>query len=53
MIDNFGEISTADGLRVGTWIVGEYSDCRDPVSGSSMMNDGFEAITKALGPSPI
>ena len=52
VIDNFEEISTADGLRVGTWIVGEYSDCCDPVSGSSMMNDGFEAITKALGPSP-
>jgi coatomer subunit beta len=52
IIDNFEEISNADALRVGTWIVGEYSDCSDPISGGSMIDDGFEAITKALGPSP-
>ena len=52
IIDNFDEISTADALRVGTWIVGEYSDCQDPITGESMIEDGFNAITNALGPAP-
>lgn len=52
IIDNFDEITSADALRVGLWMLGEYSDAVDSSSGQSMMGDAFEAVRALLGEPP-
>lgn len=52
IIDNFDEISTSEALRVAMWIISEYADAGDPITGAPMTEDGFTAIKDSLGPSP-
>eukprot|EP00604_Paraphysomonas_vestita_P001184 CAMPEP_0174822896 /NCGR_PEP_ID=MMETSP1107-20130205/19533_1 /TAXON_ID=36770 /ORGANISM="Paraphysomonas vestita, Strain GFlagA" /LENGTH=619 /DNA_ID=CAMNT_0016043297 /DNA_START=1106 /DNA_END=2965 /DNA_ORIENTATION=+ len=53
VIDNFDEISTADALRAGLWLLAEYSDVAvDSVSSETMITDAFDAISGLLGEGP-
>ena len=52
IIDNFDEITSADALRVGLWMLGEYSEVADVNSGETMTGDAFEAVHALLGDPP-
>jgi coatomer subunit beta len=53
LIDNFDELSTSDALRMGIWILGEYSDAGDPESGSPMILNAFQTLANLAGPAPF
>ena len=53
LIDNFDELSSPDALRMGLWILGEYSDAADPTTGESMQVDAFETIQSLAGAPPF
>ena len=53
LIDNFDEVSSPDALRMGMWIVGEYSQAADPTTGESMMCNAFEVLRDLAGPPPF
>lgn len=53
IIDNFDEITSADALRVGLWMLGEYSDAKEVDSNESMIGDAFEAVRALLGEPPF
>jgi coatomer subunit beta len=53
IIDNLDEITSAEALRVGLWILGEYSDVLDPSTNESMLGDAYEAIKGLLGEPPF
>jgi coatomer subunit beta len=52
IVDNFDEITTAEALRVGMWILSEFSDVVDPATGESMLQEGFDILVKSLGAAP-
>ncbi len=53
LIDNFDEISSVDALRMGIWILGEYSESVDPTTGAIMMEDAFDKLIELAGPTPF
>lgn len=53
LIDNFDELSCADALRMGIWIMGEYSGVTDPNTGNDMQVDAFEMLKELAGQVPF
>ena len=53
LINNFDELTTSDALRMGIWILGEYSDAIDTTTGNSMMIDAFEVLQSCAGTPPF
>ena len=52
IIDNFDEITSADALRVGLWILGEYAEVVDNSSNETMIGSAFDAVRALLGDPP-
>ena len=53
IIDNLDEISTTEALRVGLWVLGEYSYVPDASTNEPMLIDAFDAIKTQLGDMPF
>eukprot|EP00595_Chromulina_sp_UTEXLB2642_P001377 CAMPEP_0196763628 /NCGR_PEP_ID=MMETSP1095-20130614/4448_1 /TAXON_ID=96789 ORGANISM="Chromulina nebulosa, Strain UTEXLB2642" /NCGR_SAMPLE_ID=MMETSP1095 /ASSEMBLY_ACC=CAM_ASM_000446 /LENGTH=744 /DNA_ID=CAMNT_0042117237 /DNA_START=637 /DNA_END=2872 /DNA_ORIENTATION=+ len=53
VINNFDEITNADALRVGLWLLGEYSDVTDPNTNESMSLQAYTTIQSQLGEPPF
>lgn len=53
IIDKFDELTTQEALRVGIWMLGEYSTTIDPNTNQPMTVDAFDAIRGELGESPF
>eukprot|EP01035_Chromulina_nebulosa_P019621 gene19621-25530_t len=53
VINNFDEITNADALRVGLWLLGEYSDVADPNSNESMSLQAYTTIQSLIGEPPF
>jgi len=53
LIDNFEEVTTADAMRMGSWILGEYSGAADPATGELMMENAFDTLVGLVGSPPF
>ena len=53
LIDKFDEISNAEALRIGVWILGEYSSHADPTTGEPMMEGAFDVLQGLAGSPPF
>lgn len=53
LIDNFDEITSAEAMRAGAWILGEYAQVNDPTTQAPLLETAFDTLHGLLGSPPF